>query len=473
MLPDILAIKRGAITAPAGCGKTHLIADALTRHAEQKPVLILTHTNAGVAALRWRLEKFGVRTSAYRLSTIDGWAMRLCSMFPLRSQIATQQLALEQPKFDYPAIRLGALALIAGRHIDDVLCANFSRLVVDEYQDCSVPQHALINGIASVLPTCVLGDPMQAIFGFGEPLAHWEQHVCACFPIHGELTIPWRWKNADSETLGLWLLDARRQLLAGQPIDLTKAPPEVIWVRLEGKDDHERRLKAARVKPPNKDGKVLIIGDSVNPPGQHQIASQTPGAVTVESVDMRDLVAFAKSFDLRASDALNTLITFAARVMTNVGGPDLMKRVAIIADGSNRKPPNEVENAALRFAKAPTYEGAIEVLVEIGKQGGTHTHRRDVFQACIRTLRQCGGPGAPSLYDAALAVREQNRFLGRPLPSRGVGSTLTLKGLEADVVVILDPTQMNARNLYVAMTRGSRQVVICSAAPMLAGQGRN
>ena len=49
---DLLAIDRGSVTAPAGCGKTHHIAEALTRHGDGKPILILTHTNAGVVALR-------------------------------------------------------------------------------------------------------------------------------------------------------------------------------------------------------------------------------------------------------------------------------------------------------------------------------------------------------------------------------------------------------------------------------------
>jgi DNA helicase-2/ATP-dependent DNA helicase PcrA len=53
---DLLAISRGTVTAPAGCGKTHLIAEALTRHGSGKPILVLTHTNAGVVALRGRLE---------------------------------------------------------------------------------------------------------------------------------------------------------------------------------------------------------------------------------------------------------------------------------------------------------------------------------------------------------------------------------------------------------------------------------
>jgi superfamily II DNA or RNA helicase len=48
---DLLAIERGTVTAPAGCGKTQLIANALARHRGNKPILVLTHTNAGVAAL--------------------------------------------------------------------------------------------------------------------------------------------------------------------------------------------------------------------------------------------------------------------------------------------------------------------------------------------------------------------------------------------------------------------------------------
>ena len=83
---DLLQIehrRRGVPTA--GCGKTQLITDALARHQGPKPILVLTHTNAGVAALRARLEKAGVAPAAYRLATLDGFAIRLISTFPQRS----------------------------------------------------------------------------------------------------------------------------------------------------------------------------------------------------------------------------------------------------------------------------------------------------------------------------------------------------------------------------------------------------
>lgn len=352
-------------------------------------------------------------------------------------------------------------------HLDDVLRASYARLLVDEYQDCDKRQHALVYYAAQVLPSCVLGDPMQAIFDFAGPLPDWNNEICKHFPLIGQLSKPWRWLNAGTEAFGQWLLDIRAELLAGRAIDLKKAPPEVQWVHMDGTDDHTRRLKAGLTRAPSTNGGVLIIGDAVNPPGQRQFASQTPGAVTVESVDLRDLVDFAKKFELSQPDAINHLVNFAAEVMTSVGADDLLARLDRLRRGTARRAASDREKAALAFIEAPSHLGAIEVLAEIGREGGVRTHRPAVLQACIKTLRHCTGADAPPLYDAAVRVREQNRQVGRPLHQRSVGSTLLLKGLEAEVAVILDASKMNARHLYVAMTRGSKALVICSPSAIL------
>lgn len=465
---DLLAIDRGTVSAPAGCGKTHLIAEALTRHASPKPILVLTHTNAGVAALRGRLDRAGVPPKAYRLSTIDGWAMRLISTFPARSAHDPALLDLANPAVDYPKIRVAAIDLLKTGHVNDVLGASYARLIVDEYQDCSIRQHAVVAYAAQTLPVCVLGDPMQAIFGFGaDNLAKWREQVCAHFPLAGELDTPWRWINAGAEALGNWLLDARGRLLRGERVDLRAAPPAVSWVELDGTEDHQRRLAAARVRPPNESGCVLIIGDSTNPESQRQFASQTPGAITVEAVDLKDLVSFARTFDLTAPDALERLAQFAQRVMSNVGAADLVRRVDSLMRGTARRPPSDVEEAAVAFVRAPSHRAAVDVLVEIGKEGGVRTHRPAVLRTCIKALQLCDSAGGVSLHDAAIRMREQNRLLGRPLPRRAVGSTLLLKGLEAEVAVILNADGLDRRNLYVAMTRGSHALTVCSRTPVL------
>jgi hypothetical protein len=130
--------------------------------------------------------------------------------------------------------------------------------------------------------------------------------------------------------------------------------------------------------------------------------------------------------------------------------------------GTARKPPTDAEQAALRFLAAPSNAGAIEVLVELGKQAGARSHRPTVLQACIKALRGCPDHDRPGLESAAIRAREQYRALGRTLPKRAVGSTLLLKGLEAEVAVILNPSALNRTNLYVAMTRGSETLIVCS-----------
>ena len=469
---DILAINRGTVTAPAGCGKTHLIADALTRHTVRKPILVLTHTNAGVAALRGRLNRAGVPARAYHLSTIDGWAMRLLSTFPARSAHDPALLKLVTPRRDYLHIREAAINLLKAGHISDILAASYTQLIVDEYQDCSILQHTLVVSAAQILPTCVLGDPMQAIFGFGaDNLAKWNEDVCASFPLVCELNTPWRWINANAELLGHWLLDVREKLLRGEPIDLHTAPAAVSWVELDGTEDHQRRLTAARVRPPDGIGRVLIIGDSTNPESQQQFASQTPGAVTVEAVDLKDFVSFARTFDPAAPDALERLTQFAQSVMTNVGAAKLVRRVQSLMRGTARNPPTIVEQDALEFVHVHSFCAAVNLLVEIGKEGGVRTHRPTVLRACIKALQLCHRTTGLSFHDAAIQMREQNRLVGRLLPRRAVGSTLLLKGLEAEVVVVLNASALDARNLYVAMTRGSRALIVCSQTPVLNPRG--
>ena len=431
---DLFAIERGSITAPAGCGKTQLIAETLIAHTQSKPILVLTHTNAGVAALRARLRRAGVPNSAYRVSTIDGFSMRLIAKFPARSGHNPQILQLHQPNTDYPAIREAAMQLLQAGHLAQPLRATYARLLVDEYQDCNVVQHAIVSGLAQVLPTCVLGDPMQAIFSFrGNRLVHWANEVQPLFPA---------------------------------AVDLRTAPAEVRWVQLNAGTEVQQRLVAARTEAPNAQGSVLIIGDSINVQGRHQLTSQTPGAMAVEAVDLRDLVNFARNFDLQGANALAQLVEFASSVMTGVGAANLRTRVESLRAGRARTPPTAAEAAAIDFVAAPTLGQALRVIDTLAEQHGARVYRPEVLYCCRSAMQAVVG-GAADFLSAAIQARERNRHLARPIARRSVGSTLLLKGLEADVSVVLHPELMTPQNLYVALTRGARHVVVCSPTPIL------
>jgi len=177
---------------------------------------------------------------------------------------------------------------------------------------------------------------------------------------------------------------------------------------------------------------------------------------------LRDLVNFASGFDLQAPDALERLANFAQSVMTNVGVPDLLRRTDVLMRGTARREATDAEVAAIAFLESRTHSGAVNLLVALNRQGGTRVFRPAVLRSCIRALQMCAGRDGPGFHDAAVRVREQNRLQGRSLPRRAVGSTLLLKGLEAEVAVILDADSLSPQNLYVAMTRGSQKLVLCS-----------
>lgn len=458
---DLLSTSRGTVTAPAGCGKTELITRTLKNHQSTKPILVLTHTNAGVGALQSRLRRAQVGAEKYRIATIDGWAMNLISKFPARSGHDPEILKLKNKSTDYNNIRNAAYALIKNGHIKEPLQATYSRLLVDEYQDCSKIQHAIVDWTAEILPTCVLGDPMQAIFGFkGNTLVDWQKNVLAQFPSVGELQTPWRWKNANTEDLGRWLLNARTVLTAGQPLDLRTAPNEVTWVQVTVADAI-RRLQAANEIAPTWGENVLIIGDSRNPNEQKMIASQTPGATAVENVELADLSAFGATFDLQSPTALDDLVKFAGNLMTHTNGAELIKRVATIKSGRALKTPSKTEAMAVAFTNEPSYFSAAIVLREISMQPEVRKYRPDVLNSCLNALDLAATSGY-TLQESIEKTREQSRYSPRIISRKAVGSTLLLKGLEADIVIILKPELMKANDLYVALTRGAKRVIICS-----------
>jgi hypothetical protein len=236
----------------------------------------------------------------------------------------------------------------------------------------------------------------------------------------------------------------------------------VSWIHLDSTENRVRQIRAASIRAVERDGSVLIIGHGQRPASQQEFASQIPGAVTVEAVDLRDVVDFSRDLDFTRPDALARVVSFAGAVMTNVGAADLMRRVEALERGTARREATDAEQAALRLKASPSPSAAVGLLSELSRQGGVRTHRPAVLRAGITALQSCDGAEGNSFYDTAIRAREQNRMLGRPLPKRAVGSTLLLKGLEADTSVILNASDLDARNLYVAMTRGSKRLVVCS-----------
>lgn len=461
----LLDTSRGCVTAPAGTGKTFLLAETVKSYRGGKPLLVLTHTNAGVQVLRKRLDDARVSKKFYVLSTIDGFALHLVRTFPLRAEYS-----VDINRINYPEMRTAAVRLLEHHHIDAVIRANFSRVLVDEYQDCTTVQHQLICSLTNLLPSCILGDPLQRIFNFKNSCLPTWGTVQEVFSDHHTLSEPMRWIRAGSGDLGHWLLGLRPALIAREPISIDDAPKNRVIhiqknsVRPSGTPFFDFIPTVSALN-----GSILIIGSSVKETHRHKLARHFPGASVIEPVDMDCLLEFANRFDSQVSHtssqqaaALTSLLDFAATLMTGVQSTVLAKRITAISARRNSRPASPVELVALQFANSQTASNALNLLNALRSQKGTRLFRPHAFSLCRSALEMLAAGRAQSLSDATVECRERNRHYTAYLPNIAVGSTLLLKGLEADNVFIQSADDISAENLYVGLTRGSKKVVLRS-----------
>ncbi|MFD4837285.1 UvrD-helicase domain-containing protein [Achromobacter sp. NPDC058515] len=463
---DILAHRRGSLSAPAGCGKTQLICSAISQNNDGKPALILTHTNAGRAALEQRLRHpSGKGANAARVATIDSWAIHLVQCFPQRSGLSSAVLSMRGSSASYAAIRQGALRILTAGHANAILLATYSRIIVDEYQDCGALQHQMVVALADLLPTVVLGDPLQVIFDFAAPVVDWHREVIVAFPPLVWTPAPWRWKNANSHELGDWLLNVVRPSLSRQngSIDLTNAPGAVEWVRLDGTGAQKNETRLAAAKR-NFAGTALIIADAKNKETQWDTARRAR-ATMVEANDMADFMKFAAAFNPATATSLDDAVNFFGNLLSGLSPKRLIARARSLHAGRAKTGASSIEASALAYLRSPSYRSAADMLDALQRISGVFAFRPDVARLCSKALRTVSD--TVDFPTAALRERERFRHMPRALRAKSVGSTLLLKGLEADVAVITAPETMNAQNLYVAMTRGSKRLIICSTSPVL------
>lgn len=461
----VLDSNLGSIVAPAGCGKTHLITEALSIRP-QKPILVLTHTTAGVSALKKRLRRLFVPSSHYVVTTIDGWAVRIANSFPVSCSVSASP---DNPRQYYPELRQSVLRTLNSGALYEIIKASYSRLLVDEYQDCDNNQHNIIASLTQVLPTVVFGDPMQCIFNFAGPMPDWQHEVQRRFPLLGTLDTPWRWNNAGAPVLGEWILAARETLQQGITLNLTDCPNHVQWHQLTNVDQTDlvnQQNAQQRIINRYQSDSFLVIGSSINERSRHRYAQSSRTTQVVEQVQLTQIINAAEQFDCLSGMALVESILTAARTMvTNVEMARTLARIQSILAGRNRQPPTILENALSTVANSNARTDILMALQEIERKDGTRIYRRNAFTALKDSVSLSISSPNKTISESAMIIREQIRQRGDSrIPKRAIGSTLLLKGLEADHCLILDANarEMNSKHLYVALSRGAKTVTVFS-----------
>lgn len=447
-----------AAILPAGCGKTELVAGTGRVAAQRgKRLLILTHTNAGVDALRKRLRRFEVNGKDMRVGTTDGWALRLAGAFP---SLGGWDASAGLPS--WPDTHGACLQALQNPHVIDMVRRSYDYVVIDEYQDCSLTQHAVIMQIAQVLPVIILGDPLQAIYGFGgNVLVEWGRDL-GHLPMLALPILPWRWRGYN-EDLGAFLSDARERLERGEPIDLASGP--VAWV---GKSDQQRRnLCWSRVSSV---GSVVVL---------HQFDAQCEATArglgghfgVMEDLEGSRLLKVAGKFDAGGVRFAGAVLLFAFACHANL--PSGLKAKAQQMEGGTF-PSYQASggmaptlNVFKQLAEQPGAGATLAALQQVDSLAGTR-FRNEAWRAFRRAVELWDERGPSSALAAAVrSVRDESRLFGRATERRVVSRPVLVKGLEYDHACVLDGDQLNAKELYVALTRARQSLAVMSNSSVL------
>lgn len=448
-----------AIIAPAGHGKTEMISDLVDKLQGKK--LVLTHTNAGVYALQQRMNRKGLSKDKYYLSTISSFCMKWCESYP-KSAGLNPSIKMTDNGF-YPMIHTGMALIFQNEWAREVIRTTYSCIIVDEYQDCVLNQHQIFVELSKSLPVYVLGDPLQAIFGFKEKLVSWKNIGFEVIPIK---TYPWRWEKTNP-ALGQYLNDVRTQLLPGL-------------------DGHVVTLSTT----PIKDAVYRISVSTLRDGGFYKLFNNFESVVYIAKWE-KDTIAFSKStggfFQHDEKQNLVDLYKYTELLDSNDGGVIAKAMFEFIGECASgiatelESYEKHIRNGDFdfhRISKYPEFRKEMEFLYKfhryhdmmsildwIKNEPVFRIHRKELFSEMRRSIRRAMDFDI-SITQAAQEIRmipgNQSKYAGfKRLASR----TLLSKGLEFDCVIVdLSKVSHNAKSrytsteMYVAMTRAMKAI---------------
>jgi hypothetical protein len=463
---DFANAKKALVVAPAGCGKTHLIAAAVKKSSGRQ--LVLTHTHAGVKALRDRMDELQVPPGAYHITTLDSFSLRYASAYPSVSGWTVK----EPERAQWSQLRPAALKVVKLEAIADVLQSTYGGVFVDEYQDCGLQQHALITRLSEVLPCRIVGDPLQAVFAVmndrNQDSLSWRK-VEADFPQLPQLNTAHRW-TGKNEKLGQWLLEIREPLLKNQPINLsgvrfvTHIP---ITQATIAKEQRDICYALARCKGET----VIAMRDMRN--RCHDLSGQLGNLYSVfEDAEGADLLASARLIEGSAGIVRVKAVVATAQKWLTLSAHNLDALIGSLAKNklpAVRDPLIIAIHPLLTAVRDQSDLGAcVPAMKAIGALPNAKYRSQEVWLGLIDGVSMAAATPGLSIRDAIWKRRDLMRRVGRRPPPRCLSTPLLVKGLQCDHGVVLNSAEFRqAESLYVTMTRASRTLTILGSSPII------
>lgn len=445
----------GFVESPAGCGKTEAIVRTVGTYCNGRQ-LILTHTHAGVDALRQRFRLHSVPVFKYHVDTIAGWSWDWVRKYPENAGY-TGSTEIAQWNDVYTAMSV----LLQKDFVKLGVTNSYTGIIVDEYQDCTVSMHQLIVQLKALLPCRVLGDDLQGIFGFREdPLVDWSVVTDEFVNDLGLLQTPYRWVKAGNEVLGHWLLDTRSKFRQAQEPDYIGSPIDRRTVRYAELGSQLLRLTH------EKQGRICVIGPKARPLASGIETTLVKNKyIVLEPNELSGLRSLILSLsDGSFTEKSDAALDFVTRAYGGLSGDDKIFIEKILR--AENQWPRRIERRLLceKYTNGTTPQLVLDLLKYIEGINGTSCKLSESVSAlkCIVEEHHETNTDLKTLYANEIGKR---KYQNRSNVYRCIGSTLLVKGLEFDHVIILRSSGWqrnwgNYKDLYVALTRGSKTTTL-------------
>jgi DNA helicase-2/ATP-dependent DNA helicase PcrA len=192
----------------------------------------------------------------------------------------------------------------------------------------------------------------------------------------------------------------------------------------------------------------------------------------MEEMDCKDLLGCAASIEaVTGVPRCAAVFDFIDRCMTGIATP-LSTIRKTVASGRLPQPHRllkhrDVGEAVVEVATAATVAPVAKLLKLAEQIPDRRIFRRELWREMTKALHVYSSGRGASLRDAAWELRHRLRRQGRSIEKRTISRTLLIKGLEFDHALILDASEHDAKNFYVAVTRPTKSLTICSRNPVI------
>jgi DNA helicase-2/ATP-dependent DNA helicase PcrA len=483
---DFISEPKSLLIAPAGYGKTYSLAECLMYTPDNKRQLVLTHTHAGIASIREKVNAMGVNSSKHHIETITGFAQKYVLALCDPAEIPPQE---KETYFD--TIIEKAIELLKLESVKRIIKYSYDGLFVDEYQDCSKGQHCMIMLLADVLPTHILGDAMQGIFDFkNTALVDFENDLID-FECRMSLETPWRWrKEGNNANLGESFKAIRAILDSdNKQIDL-RTFPGFFYHNIKEKDIYQwgstylKSINELITNPrglPELESLLLIVPDAYQYSNLNSRAAlksridYSQQLTLLEALDEKDYYNICKNIDRLIEDISNRIHKIKSlkeevfselfnktEIKSWFGDNTIIKRT-----GDHKQNSLLLKNYIDSFIREPSILNIYSIILFMKNDLHLKTKRRELLNSILKAM-QSAITEQTSVYEAMKQQKNRIRRVGRKIYGKCMGTTLLTKGLEFDTVVVLNAHRFESyKHFYVAITRACKKLIIFSEKPVL------